>query len=96
MARNKTHFEFADRGPVSVYKFTFAGDPNFYVWFEYGGGEGSLHTTPRSGPYRADDPLGDAPFAGLEELLAAKGTTKEEWVDDLMAQYGECLSWTYP
>ena len=31
MALNETHFQFAERGPVSVYKFRFDGDEQFFV-----------------------------------------------------------------
>lgn len=96
MALNTMHFEFAERGATSVYKFRVGNDPSYYVWFEYGGGSGSLHTTPRPGPYRADDPLGTAEFADLDGLLAARGTTRAQWIEDLLAQYGERLAWTYP
>jgi hypothetical protein len=96
VALNTTRFEFADRGATSVYKFRVGDDPNIYVWFEYGSGSGSLHTTPRAGPYRVDDPLAGAEFADLDALLASRGTTRTQWVEDLLAQYGERLEWTYP
>jgi hypothetical protein len=96
VALNTTHFEFADRGATSVYKFRVGDDPTIYVWFEYGGESGALHTTLRSGPYRVDDPLTGAEFADLDALLAARGTTREQWIEDLLAQYGERLAWTYP
>jgi len=97
VARNLTHFEYADRGETSVYKFTFKDDPTIYVWFEYGPGESaSLHTTPYPGPYRAEHPLEPCEFDDLEALLKARGTDKEQWIRDLMAQYGEYLAWQYP
>ena len=96
MAKSEIRFEFADRGPTSVYKFRVKEDPTYYVWFEYGPGQGGLYTTPRSGPYAADDPLEDCDVADLDALLAARGTTKRQWVADLMAQYGERLAWVYP
>jgi hypothetical protein len=96
VALNTTHFEFAERGATSVYKFRVAGDEALYVWFEYGDDTGSLHTTPRPGPYRVDDPIATAEFADLGALLAARGTTREQWITDLLAQYGERLEWTYP
>jgi len=96
VALNTTHFEFAERGATSVYKFRVGGDPSLYVWFEYGNEAGSLHATPQPGPYRADDPLVTAEFADLDALLAARGTTRTQWVKDLLAQYGERLAWTYP
>jgi hypothetical protein len=96
MALDQTHFFYADRGPTSVYKFRVGEDPTAYVWFEYGDGEGSLHTTPKPGPFRPDDPLGDAPFEGLDALLEARGTTKAQWTLDLLAQYGERIDWAYP
>ena len=96
MALDQTHFFYADRGPTSVYKFRVGDDPLVYVWFEYSDGEGSLHTTPRGGPFRTDDPLGDAPFPDLETLLAERGTTKAQWTEDLFAQYGERVAWSYP
>ncbi|MHC4547812.1 MAG: hypothetical protein ACYTEZ_03460 [Planctomycetota bacterium] len=95
MALNATHFEYADQGETSVYKFTVGDDPTLHVWFEYADGGGSLHTTPQPGPYHAEEPLGNAAFQDLEALLAARGTTKEQWVKDLMAQYGEYLAWRY-
>jgi len=36
VALDVTHFEYADRGPTSVYKFRVGDDPRIYVWFEYG------------------------------------------------------------
>ncbi len=96
MALNTTRFQFAERGATSVYKFQVGDDQAHYVWFEYGDGTGSLHTTPRPGPYRVEDPIGTAEYADLEALLAARGTTRSEWVKDLLAQYGERLAWTYP
>jgi hypothetical protein len=96
VALNTTHFHFAERGATSVYKFRVGDDESVYVWFEYGGDSGSLHTTPRPGPYRVDDPLATAEFADLDALLAARGTTRKQWVIDLLAQYGERLEWTYP
>lgn len=96
MALDQTHFFYADRGPTSVYKFRVGDDPLVYVWFEYSDGEGSLHTTPRGGPFRTDDPLGDAPFPDLETLLSERGTTKAQWIEDLFAQYGERVAWSYP
>jgi hypothetical protein len=96
MALNETHFEFADRGATSVYKFRFPDDERVYVWFEYGNGAGSLFMTPYEGPYRVEHDLEPAPHADLDALLAHHGTTKEQWVKDLMAQFGERLAWTYP
>ena len=96
MALNETHFQFAERGPVSVYKFRFDGDERFFVWFEDGDGKGTLHTTPTDGPYRVEDELVAADHADLDAVLAAHGTDKEQWVKDLMAQFGERLAWTYP
>ena len=96
MSLNETFFEFADRGSTNVFKFRFEDDPNQYVWFEYEGGGGSLHTTPNPGPYRVDDPLHRCDFNDLDALLAGRGTTKGQWVTDLMAQFGEPLAWTYP
>jgi len=96
VARNVTHFESADRGRVGTYKFRVDDDPGVYVWFEHGSGPGSLFTTPRAGPFRPEDPLDPAPFPDLEALLRARGTSKERWVEDLMAQYGERVAWRYP
>lgn len=96
MALDQTHFLYADRGPTSVYKFRVEDDPTIYVWFEYSDGVGSLHTSPEGGPFRPDDPLEDAPFADLETLLAERGTSKAQWVEDLFAQYGERVAWSYP
>ncbi len=95
MALNETFFLYADRGATSVYKFRFEGDSGFYVWFEYDGKDGSLFTTTEPGPYRVDQPLEPA-GTDLESLLAEHGTTKEQWVKDLMAQFGEPLAWQYP
>lgn len=96
MALNETHFEYADRGSTSVYKFRFEGDESIYVWFEFGGGRGSLHETEANGPYRVDDGLRPSEFADLDALLSARGTNKAQWIEDLMAQYGERLAWEYP
>ncbi len=96
MALDQTHFLYADRGPTSVYKFRVGEDPLIYVWFEYSDGTGSLHVTPKAGPFRPDEPLEDAPFADLETLLAERGTTKAQWIEDLFAQYGERVHWSYP
>ena len=96
MALNETHFQFAERGAVSVYKFRFDGDEKFFVWFENPDGSGSLHATAADGPYRVDDELAETDFADLEKVLEANGTDKEQWVKDLMAQFGERLAWTYP
>ncbi|MDH3590304.1 MAG: hypothetical protein OER88_00385 [Planctomycetota bacterium] len=96
MAKNETHFEFADRGATSVYKFRFDADGPIYVWFEVEGGGGSLHTTDRPGPYSIDHDLGPADHDHLDGLLAANETTKEQWVRDLMAQFGERIAWAYP
>ena len=95
MAKNETHFEFADRGATSVYKFRFEGEDTHYVWFE-SAGQGSLHTTPNPGPYSIHDDLGDPDHDDLDSLLAAHETSKKQWVQDLMAQFGERLAWTYP
>jgi hypothetical protein len=96
MALDQTHFFYADRGPTSVYKFRVGDDPLVYVWFEYSDGVGSLHTTPRGGPFRTDDPVEAAPFPDLETLLTERGTTKAQWIEDLFAQYGERVAWSYP
>lgn len=96
MARSEIHFEFADRGATSVYKFRVKEDPAYYVWFEYGDEGGGLFTTPAPGPYRVDDALDEAEFADLDALLQARGTSKAQWVEDLMAQFGERLAWAYP
>lgn len=96
MAKNETTFTYADRGETSVYKFHVGQDPQLYVWFEFGNGGGSLYRTPARGPWRADDPLEPAEKASLEELLESRGTTKLQWVADLLAQFGERLGWTYP
>jgi hypothetical protein len=96
MALHKTEFLYADRGPTSVYKFRVGDDKTTYVWFEYSDGHGSLHRTPAAGRFRPDDPLEDAPFGDLETLLGERGTTKAQWVDDLFAQYGERIDWSYP
>lgn len=97
MARNETHFEYADRGATSVYKFRIGeNNPTWYVWFEYAGGGGSLYTTPHAGPYDPSHPLDDADHADLESLLNERGTTREQWVKDLMAQFGERIEWIYP
>ena len=95
MALNETFFTSADRGATSVYKFRFDGRPEAYVWFEYDGGDGALFTTPEAGPFRVEHPL-DPAKTDLESLLADRGTTKAQWVKDLMAQFGEPLAWTYP
>jgi len=95
MARNETFFLSADRGATSVYKFRFEGDSGLYVWFEYGGGDGALFSTTEPGPYRVDHPLEPA-TNDLDGLLAGHGTTKDQWVKDLMAQFGEPLAWRYP
>ncbi|MHC4958823.1 MAG: hypothetical protein ACYTGN_10660 [Planctomycetota bacterium] len=95
MALNETHFEFADRGATSVYKFRFAEDDRVFVWFEYDGGGGGLFTTSEGGPYRVEHDV--EPASGdLDGCLAEHGTTKSQWVKDLMAQFGERLAWTYP
>jgi hypothetical protein len=96
VAKNETHFEYADRGATSVYKFRFPEDPNVYVWFEFAGDGASLYSTARPGPFRPDDALGPAPFGDLDELLASRRTTRAQWIADLMAQFGERLAWTYP
>jgi len=96
MALDQTHFFYAERGPTSFYKFRVGEDPLVYVWFESGDGTASLFTTPGAGPFRADDPLEDAPFPDLDTLLQERGTTKEQWIEDLFAQYGERVSWSYP
>jgi len=96
VALDVTHFEYADRGPTSVYKFRVRDDPRIYVWFEYAGGQGSLHVTPYGGPYRPDHPLEDAEDGDLDALLAKHGTSRTQWVKDLFAQYGERVAWTYP
>ena len=95
MALNETFFLYAGRGATSVYKFRFEGDAGFYVWFEYDGTDGSLFVTTEPGPYRVEHPLESAE-TDLESLLAEHGTTKEQWVKDLMAQFGEPLAWQYP
>ena len=96
MAVHETRFDWADRGATSVYKFRFEKDDNVYVWFEFPGGDGSLYTTPDAGPYDVNDDLDVAEFKDLDELLAARDTTRETWISDLMAQFGERLAWTYP
>jgi len=96
VALDQTHFLYADRGATSVFKFRVGEDPTVFVWFEHGPGQGSLHTTPKAGPFHPDDPLDDAPFADLETLLREHGTTKDQWIEDLLAQYGERLAWSYP
>ncbi len=50
----------------------------------------------RPGPFRNDDPLENATFATLKELLTERGTSVEQWAKDLMAQYGEYIGWAYP
>ncbi|MHC4223367.1 MAG: hypothetical protein ACYSX0_10825 [Planctomycetota bacterium] len=96
MALNETHFEYADRGSTSVFKFQVEADPTIFVWFEYGDGKGSLHTTREMGPYRVEHGLVPAAYPTLDALLEARGSSKEQWVRDLMAQFGERLAWTYP
>jgi len=96
MALDQTRFLYADRGPTSVYKFRVGEDPAIYVWFEYSDGTGSLHTTPEGGPFRPEDPLGAAPSDGLDTFLSERGTTKAQWIEDLFAQYGERIAWSYP
>jgi hypothetical protein len=96
MALDQTHFLYADRGPTSVYKFQVGEDPATYVWLEYSDGQGALFVTPRAGPFRPDEPLEEAPFQDLETLLTERGTTKAQWVEDLFAQYGERVDWSYP
>lgn len=96
MAVNTTHFEYAARGRASVYKFRVGADPAIYVWFAEPDGAGQLYTTPRPGPYRADDPLAAAEFPDLDALLLARGTTPLQWKEDLLAQYGERIGWKYP
>jgi len=92
---NVTRFQSAEGGATSCYKFQVDDDPNTYVWFEFGDGAGSLHVTPRTGPFDPADPLADAEFSTLDDLLDARETTKLQWVRDLMAQFGERLAWTY-
>lgn len=96
MAYHETVFAFAERGPISVYKFRLDGDPTDYVWFVKPDGKGALYRSKRPGPYRSDEPLEPAEFATLEELLESRGATKDRWLADLMAQYGERIHWTYP
>lgn len=96
MAAHEIEFLYADRGPTSVYKFRVGEDAATYVWFEYSDGQGSLHVTPKAGPFRPDDPLEDAPFPDLDALLQERGTTKAQWTLDLFAQYGERIAWSYP
>jgi len=93
MARNDTHFEWADGGATGVYKFRVGGDPALYVWFDFGKGQGSLYRTVHAGPYRAEEPLLAADFASLDDLLGARGTTRAQWRRDLSAQFGERLGW---
>jgi len=95
VARNKTVFEYADGGVACLTKFHFETDPRLYVWFGRDG-EGSLFTTKTSGPYRAGEDLAPAPQEDLDALLAEHGTNREEWVQDLMAQFGERLHWACP
>ena len=96
MAINVTHFESADRDDTSTYKFVVADDPAIYVWFTFADGPGQLYTTVRPGPFRSDDPLENASFGNLEELMTERGTSVEQWTKDLMAQYGEYIGWAYP
>ena len=96
MALNETHFMFAERGSTSVYKFDFGKDDRVFVWFEYGDDPGSLFTTGEPGPYRVDHAVEQAPYNDLAACLEDHGTTKEQWIRDLMAQFGERLAWTYP
>ncbi len=96
MALGQTRFLYADRGPTSVFKFCVGDDPVVYVWFEYSDGTGSLHTTAAAGPFRPDDALEDASFPDLDALLVERGTTKAQWIEDLFAQYGERIAWSYP
>jgi hypothetical protein len=97
VAVNETYFDAVERGATSLFKFRIGDeDPTRYVWFEFPDGSGALHTTPRIGPYDPADPLGGVEFETLDTLLTAKGTSKSQWVKDLMAQYGEVLEWTYP
>lgn len=96
MALNETHFMFAERGSTSVYKFSFQKDDRVFVWFEYGNGSGSLFTTAERGPYRVDHPVEKAPYNDLVACLEDHGTSKDQWIQDLMAQFGERLAWTYP
>ena len=96
MALDTTHFFYADRGATSVYKFRVGEDPAAFVWFEYGARPGLAPHDAEGGPFRADDPLEDAPFPDLDALLAERGTTKDQWVEDLFAQYGDRVEWTYP
>lgn len=93
MARNDTFFQYADRASTSVYKFRVGDDPTLFVWFDYGKGQGSLHTTATAGPYRVEEELADAPFSSLEELLGARGTSRAQWEKDLLGQFGERLAW---
>jgi len=96
MSQRAVGFEFADQGATSVYKFRVGDeDKTIYVWFEQEG-SGSLFTTTAPGPYRVEDPLEPAMVSTLDELLQMSGTTKEQWVGDLMAQFGERLAWAYP
>jgi hypothetical protein len=96
MALHQTRFLYADRGPTSVYKFQVGDDPAIYVWFGSADGSGSLYLTPKPGPFRADEPLAEAPFRDLDALLAERGTTKAQWVEDLFGQYGDRVEWSYP
>jgi len=99
VATHETRFEFADKGETGVYKFRFprSTDPDtLFVWFEYADGGGSLFRTDRPGPYRADENLEPVGHDDLDRLIREHGTTKQRWVEDLIAQYGEWLAWAYP
>jgi hypothetical protein len=95
VAKNESFFTYADKGETSVYKFRVGDDPQLFVWFEHNGG-GSLYRTPAKGPWRADDPLEPAEQGTLDEMLQSRGTTKRQWIDDLLAQFGERIGWKYP
>ena len=96
MALNETYFLYAERGSTNVFKFKVCDDPTIYLWFEYGDSGGALYTSRETGPYRVEHPLGPAEFSTLDELLDARETTREQWVKDLLAQFGEQIGWTYP
>lgn len=96
MALDRTRFLWANRGRTSVYKFRVGDDPTIWVWFVHGGGQGSLHTAPSAAPFRADEPLGPAPFPDLGALLSARGTSEAQWREDLLAQFGERIAWQLP
>lgn len=96
MAVNATHFFSADEGRTSVFKFRVGDDPTPWVWFRYADGSSALYATAASTPYRVEDALTAAPFPDLDSLLAARGTTRSQWDEDLLAQFGERIGWRTP